>query len=69
MLTGHELDYFRETTKLLSEDESNISKLEQIDLEGNLGNLFPMFLKFFLGTNISEVKMIYFLELLKNRYI
>ena len=53
MLTGHELDYFKETTELLSQDEKDIGKLQKIDLEGNLSNLFPLFLKFFLGTSLS----------------
>lgn len=54
---------------MLSQDTDNIGKLEKIDLGGNLSNLFPLFLKFFLGTSITELKMVYFLQLLKNKYI
>ena len=46
---------------MLSQDENDMGKLQKIDLEGNLSNLFPLFLKFFLGTNLSELKMVYFL--------
>ena len=54
---------------MLSQDTDNIGKLDKIDLGGNLNNLFPLFLKFFLGTNITELKMVYFLQLLKNKYV
>jgi hypothetical protein len=54
---------------MLSQDSGNIGKMEKIDLGGNLSNLFPLFLKFFLGTSITELKMVYFLQLLKNKYI
>ncbi len=54
---------------MLSQESENLGKLKKIDLEGNLSNLFPLFLKFFVGTNISELKIVYFLELLKNKYI
>ena len=69
MLTGYELDYYKETTEMLAMEADNLGKLITVDLEGNLSNLFPLFLKFLLGTNTSEIKIVYFLELLKNKYI
>lgn len=32
MLTGYELDYFKETTELLSQEGDNLGKLEKVDL-------------------------------------
>lgn len=54
---------------MLSQDHENVAKLYKIDYQGNLSNLFPLFLKFFVGTKITELKMAYFLEMLKNRYV
>lgn len=69
MLTGFELEYFKEVTGLLSQSNEDIGKLGGIDITGNLSNLLPLFLKFFISSTINDMKMSFFLEMLSNRYI
>lgn len=69
MLTGFELEYYRQVTSFLSDETESIEKLEGIDVTGNLSNIFPLFLKYFLSTELTNIKMIYFISLLENKYI
>lgn len=69
MLTGFELEYFKEVTALLSEGNDSIGKLAGVDITGNLSNLLPLFLKYFLSSTMTDMKMSFLLSMLSNSYI